>query len=220
MNFFLDTFFPKICVECGKQGSDICVECFEEIRIREIQQCPHCRKENAVGRFCSDHCKKGYMFDQLIVCADYSQIKNLIIKFKYKFSKDLINTFTKLLSRELKNYTSTASVIPAPIHKTNYKKRGFNQSLLLAKAITQVLPSTNLIDCLKEKEKRGQQAHLDRSHRLNNLKDSIAITQHPPLKNVLLIDDIVTTGSTLNECSRVLKNAGAKHITAIVLARN
>ncbi len=220
MNFLLDIFFPKVCVECGKEGSDICDECFLKIDIRKNQQCPHCKRENANGKFCSNHCQKDYLFDQLIVCADYSQIKNLIIKFKYKFSKDLIKIFTKLLKNELKNCTSGAHVVPAPIHKKNFKKRGFNQSLLLAKAITQILPNTKLIDCLSEKESRSQQAHLDRSHRLNNLKNSITITPHPQLKNILLIDDIVTTGSTLNECSRVLKNAGAKHVTAIVLARN
>ncbi|MFH1533997.1 MAG: ComF family protein [Nitrospirota bacterium] len=224
MNFLLDIFFPKICVGCGKHGEDICNECFRKIKIRKIQQCPHCRKENAEGKFCSDYCKKDYVFDQLIVCADYSQIKNLIIKFKYKFSKDLINVFNKLLEAELKSYTKILPgekmVIPAPIHKRNFKKRGFNQALLLGKAITQIIPNTKLVDCLSEKESRGQQAKLDRSHRLKNLKNSIEIRHHPPLKNILLVDDIVTTGSTLNECSRVLKEAGASHITAIVLARN
>jgi len=220
MNFLLDIFFPKVCVECGKEGSEICDKCFQKIDVRKNQQCPHCKRDNADGKFCSDYCKIDYSFDQLIVCTDYKQIKKLIIKFKYKFSRDLIKTFTKLLSRELKNCTSEASVIPAPIHKKNFKKRGFNQALLLAKAINQILPNTKLVDCLKEKESRTQQAHLDRSHRLSNLANSISITHHAPLKNILLIDDIVTTGSTLNECSRVLKNAGAKHITAIVLARN
>jgi ComF family protein len=220
MNFFLDIIFPKVCVECGKEGSDICNECFCKIQTRKTQQCPHCKRENANGKFCGEYCKKDYQFDQLIVCTDYKQIRNLIIQFKYKFSKDLIKIFTKLLKNELKNCTSEASVVPAPIHKKNLKRRGFNQSLLLAKAITQILPNTKLVDCLQEKESRSQQAHLDRSHRLQNLQNSIIITAHSSLKNILLIDDIVTTGSTLNECSRVLKNAGAKHITAIVLARN
>ncbi|NIA02484.1 MAG: hypothetical protein GWP15_03800 [Nitrospirae bacterium] len=224
MNFLLDIFFPKVCVKCGQQGLNICDECFRKIKIRKFQQCPHCRKQNADGKFCSDYCKKDYMFDQLIVCTDYRQIKSLIIKFKYKFTKDLISIFHNLLKVELKKCTKIITadtfVIPAPIHKTNYKKRGFNQALLLAKAITQIIPNTKLIDCLSEKESRGQQAKLDRSHRLKNIKNSIEIRPHPPLKNILLIDDIVTTGSTLNECSRVLKNTGAKHITAIVLARN
>ena len=164
------------------------------------------------------------MFDQLIVCTDYSRIKKPIIKFKYKFSKDLIGLFTNLLEAELKNYTKdvfkNSFVVPAPIHKTNYKKRGFNQALLLAKSVTRIVPDTTLLDCLVEKESRGQQAKLDRIHRLENLKNSIKILPHPPLGKIILVDDIVTTGSTLNECGRVLKNAGAQHITAIVLARN
>lgn len=224
MNFLLDIFFPRVCVECGKHGEDICNECLRKIKIRKIQQCPHCGKENAEGKFCSDYCKKGYVFDQLIVCTDYAQIKKLIIKFKYKFSKDIINVFHNLLKAELKKCTGIVTidtfVIPAPIHKRNFKKRGFNQALLLGKAITQIIPNTKLVDCLSEKESRGQQAKLDRSRRLKNLNNSIGIQPHPPLKNILLIDDIVTTGSTLNECSRVLKNAGAEHITAIVLARS
>jgi len=223
MKFLLDILFPKICAECGEQGDDICNNCFGKIKIRKTQECPHCRKKDTNGKFCSDYCKKNYLFDQLIICTDYVQIKKLIIKFKYKFSKDLINVFHNLLEAELKKYTKTIPentfVIPAPIHKRNFKKRGFNQALLLAQSVTKILPQTQLLDCLTEKDNRIQQAKLDRAHRLKNLKNSIEIRPHPPLKNILLIDDIATTGSTLNECSKVLKKAGAKHICGIVLAR-
>lgn len=224
MKFLLDIFFPKVCVECGKQGHDICDECFGRIKIRNAQECPHCRKKDTYGKFCSDYCQKNYLFDQLIVCTDYTQIKKLIIKFKYKFSKDLINVFHNLLNAELKKYTKIATTgtfaIPAPIHKRNFKKRGFNQARLLAQSVAKIFPQTQLLDCLIEKDNRTQQAKLDRAHRLTNLKNSIEISPHPPLKNILLIDDVATTLSTLNECSRILKEAGASHITAIVLARN
>lgn len=223
MNFLLDLIFPKVCVECGEEGKDICEKCFQKISIRTNQVCPHCRKENTYGKFCSTFCNKDYSFDQLIVCTDYSRIKKLIIKFKYKFSKDILKILAKILRLELKNCTKVFPgekiVVPAPIHKKNLKKRGFNQALLLAKEVTKVFPNTKLLDCLVEKENRTEQAKLDRSHRLSNLKNSISINQ-TPTKNILLIDDIVTTGSTLNECSKVLKKAGATHITAIVLARN
>lgn len=189
--------------------------------MRKFSECPHCRRKNVDGKFCSNYCKKDYFFDRLIVCTDYSQIKNLIIKFKYKFSKDLINIFYKILETNLKKRDlCNTFIIPAPIHKRNFKKRGFNQARLLAQSITKIIPQTRLLDCLVEKDSRGQQAKLDRFHRLTNLKNSIKIKGRPPLKNILLIDDIATTGSTLNECSKVLKKAGANHVTAIVLARN
>lgn len=221
MKFLLDLIFPKVCVECGKEGKDICEECFQKILTRKVQVCPDCKRKNTHGKFCSAICKQDYSFDQLIVCTDYSHIKKLIIKFKYKYSKETSKIFAKLLKAELKNYTKTvkASVVPAPIHKKNLKKRGFNQAFLLAKEVIKIFPNSKLLDCLAEKENRTQQAKLDRSHRLNNLKNSIRIHQ-TPTQNILLIDDIVTTGSTLNECSKVLKKAGATYITAIVLARN
>ncbi len=226
MKFLLDILFPKICVECGKQGEDICNECMGKIKPLRSQQCPNCRNKNPEGEFCSNSCSKNHNFEQLIVCTHYeksSPIQKLIINFKYKFSKDLINVFHNVLKDELKKYTKTIPentfVIPAPIHKRNFKKRGFNQALLLAQSVTKIFPQTQLLDCLIEKDNRIQQAKLDKAHRLTNLKNSIEIRPYPPLKNILLIDDVATTLSTLNECSKVLKKAGASHICGIVLAR-
>lgn len=223
MKFLLDILFPKVCVECFQQGEDICDKCFRKIIPLLFQECPHCRKKSKDGKFCTINCSKNYYFDQLIVCTSYersSPIQKLIIKFKYKFSKEIVQILHKILEKNLKiTVPGGTFIIPTPIHKRNYKKRGFNQALLLAQSVSKIFPQAKLLDYLVEKDNRGQQAKLDRSHRLTNLKNSIEIKPHPPLSNILLIDDIATTGSTLNECSKVLKKAGAIYICAIVLAR-
>lgn len=238
-NFVLDFFFPKFCLGCGCQGIYVCENCIKEIDYLKIQKCPACKRQNGVGTFCNERCAKCFYFDQMIVCVNYerdSLFQKLLIRYKYKFSGELNVVFGNILKVCFKNFCrfsygraapaaagGQALVVPVPIHKRKFKKRGFNQAKLLAGFLVNNFPKLELYNCLHQKDYRPEQAKLKRKDRLVNLLGSIDLKdefkEEIKGKFIFLIDDVATTGSTLNECSKVLKKAGARYVCGIVLAR-
>ncbi|MCX6734478.1 MAG: phosphoribosyltransferase family protein [Candidatus Peregrinibacteria bacterium] len=114
-------------------------------------------------------------------------------------------------------------LIPVPLSPGRLKFRGFNQSILLAKYLEKNFSGMKVYDCMKREDGSEQQAGKLRNERLKNLENKIAMKEDSGenlrAKNVILIDDIATTGTTLNECAKVLKLAGADHVCGLVLAR-
>lgn len=231
-NYLLDLIFPKKCVNCNSYGEYLCEKCFKCIEYLNCLKCPYCRKSNLEGRFCNKNCSNGFYFDQLIVFLNYrkgSVLQKIIIQFKYKFSLEIRGIIEKILVKKIKIlkdfFTPDFLIIPIPIHKIKFRKRGFNQAKVLADFFAKYLKAeNNVLNCLIQKEYRGKQANLKKTERLINLKDSMILNEKYKTlisnRNILLVDDIATTLSTLNECSKVLKFYGAKHICGLVLARS
>lgn len=230
----LDLLFPKICLGCKSCGCYLCKDCFKKITLESRQNCPACSQKNISGTFCGLRCKKDFYFDQLITCMVYdktSLLKKLITLFKYKFSEELSEVFGKILVKQFKKFRNLIPhddanfiFIPVPLHKKRLKFRGFNQAKLLADYLAKNIDGIYVHDALERKIYTKEQAKLNKNSRLRNLKNTIGlkadfcrdIIQN---KTVILIDDVATTGSTLNECSRVLKEAGVKYICGLTLAR-
>lgn len=228
----LNWFFPKICVSCGKNGSYLCNYCLNYIRLLEQQNCPNCRRQNLDGSFCGNKCKADFNFDQLLVCLNYERLglfKELMIQFKYRFSEDLAKVFGKIMTQQLANFSHSFRscgeilLVPTPLSKNRLNYRGFNQALLLAEYLAKNFQNIRIYDCLKRKESYIHQAGLHRNERLKNIKDTIFCKNMDVIglqdKVVILLDDVATTCSTINECAKVLKNCGAKYICGFVLAR-
>jgi ComF family protein len=239
----LDLLFPKRCIECGEYGNFICYECLRGFSFLEEQECPNCRrKKNQFGFFCNEQCHEGFYFDQLIVCSSYSKnllIRKLITNFKYKFVKDLSFVLAEALRTQFV-YTSQfipefskAILVPVPIHKKRLLYRGFHQTKLLTENLLFYLKNdpdfenkfenVDSSDCLIRKKFLIGQAKLKRHERLENLTGAIEFDKkfRDGIKNkfLILIDDVATTCTTINECSKVLKQFGARHICGLVLAR-
>ncbi len=222
----LDFLFPRTCVSCGKEGTYICEKCFLEIGFLESQECPVCRKENVSGALCAG-CEVGMYFDQLVVCTKYlkgSIIQKLIIKFKYKFSRELRAVFGKILSEKLREFSFDRNflVVPVPIHKKKLRMRGFNQTKLLAEEFATNSEKFTVCDCLECGECRSSQATLKKAQRCENLKGNFLMREGADRikgASVILIDDVATTLATLNECSKVLRAAGVKYICGFVVGR-
>ncbi len=232
LDFVLDLFFPKNCRGCGLSGAYICEECFEKVDFKTQQCCPKCRRESNGGVFCSKKCKAGFYFEQLVVCAEYTKnaaLKKLLILFKYKFSRELSCVFKKMMEVQFFNYSDllereqSVFIVPVPLHKSRLKYRGFNQSKVLAEQILSFDERFEIYDCLKKTSNTREQARLTKTKRLCNLKNTIELKGNFANdmygKIIILVDDIATTMSTLNECSMILKKHGVKYICAVVLAR-
>ena len=153
-------------------------------------------------------------------------IRQRLLEYKFKEKAYLYKTFAETIIHDKDNieYIKKYDIlIPVPIHKKRKKDRGYNQSELIAKEIAKFCKDIKLeLNILYKKENIVAQSTLDKKERMKNIKNVFEIRNECKIKNkkILLLDDIYTTGSTVNECSRILKNAGCKEIGIITIAKD
>ena len=229
--WFLDCLFPKYCLECGSEGRYWCELCQSKPPQLYPQICFACSKRCDISGICFD-CQPRYAFDGVLIASDYDQpiIQALIHNFKYRFISELsfelslflrkkIDSFlyvipdTSLLSTNFFNVT----VIPVPLSKKRLRYREFNQAELLANHIVSYCGLVIRTDMLFRSHSTPQ-VKLTGEARQKNLEGLFYIKQTPP-DMVLLVDDVITTGATLHESAKVLKQAGAKEVWVLVVAK-
>lgn len=209
----LEIIWPTKCVSCGKSGKLVCDKCFLKIKIEKKA---------------SD--QKINFIKSLYVATDLDQVvlQRCIYYYKYHGVREvgiyLNEVFGQYLNNLQDNFFDLScydGVVCVPLSKRRYRYRGFNQSEILAKYVSHYLEIDFLPNILKRKYSNKNQVDLDPARRLLNVKDKISFSDDYSLKDktILLIDDIVTTGSTLAECARVLKKHGAKRVDGLVLAK-
>lgn len=240
--FILDTLFPIACLSCGVPDAWLCRICLNKIETLSLQGCPYCeRAETPAGAICN-RCKIKFIgdnqlvtLDNLVVATRYTQtdIARLIHAFKYNFVRDLRLPLSTLMQKALLDNQLPLPdiIIPVPLHPRRLRWRGFNQAQLLAESLAADLsPGLTIpviIDlAIRKKFTPPQMKIKNYQARKNNMQNSFALSElyfsQPEVlrdKKILLVDDIATTGSTLLECARVLKLAGAKKVFGVVIAR-
>jgi len=222
---FLDIIFPKRCVDCGKVGDFVCYDCATKIEIIKTLTCPMCGKINKFGQICLRcRAKHGLVLEGLFSSARYDAgpTKEMIHHFKYSGFTELGISLTEMIYQSLHNKLPNGPfvIVPVPLHKNREGKRGFNQSELIARELSRRLDLPGGCALARVKDTRAQ-VNLNKELRLNNLVGAFACDDPSFIegKNVLLIDDVATTLTTLNECAKVLKESGAKKVWGVVVAR-
>jgi competence protein ComFC len=209
---FLNLLYPLHCLGCGKAlGSldefHLCTLCIASI------------KPNAMPPLeLEDTPVKAYS-----ACLYEGTLKELIHQFKYKGKTNLVKIFSRLMTDYIKENPEIADVdiiTVVPLHKKRLKEREFNQSLLLANAIAKEY-GLSLKNTLEKTRKTRYQNELLKSERHTNLKDAFKICDKMKVngQDILLIDDVMTTGATLGECAKTLLDGGAKKVSCLTLAR-
>lgn len=215
MNFInsaLDYFFPPICGMCGEINENyICNNCYENIK--KIKKCVINEYNN---RNFSKH---------LYIFKYEGIIRNKIIEYKFEDKGYLYKMFAKIILCDKKtcNFIKKYDVIiPVPISKKRKKKRGYNQSELVANELAQKLNQDIWTDIIIKKKDNKPQSELNKLERIKNVEDIYEINKPIEVKNkkVLLLDDIYTTGSTVNEIARKLKQNQTQEIGVITLAKD
>lgn len=192
---------PPICYKCSKPidynfATELCQECCYVKRHFEMSRSP-------------------YVYEGLIKKAIYS--------YKYYNKPYFYKLFGNSLANYMinTNYTNFDYIVSVPLHTTKIRKRGYNQSELLAKHISSNL-SIPYIDALKRTKKTLKQSEQNKEERRKNLKDAFSVKRNSQKiinNTILLVDDIYTTGSTVEECSKALINYGATKVYVITIAR-
>ena len=208
----LDMVFPVYCISCGSSGLDLCLICLSES--------PPVERESAKWIF--------PLYDYR-----HPPIKKALWLFKYKCRKRLVGIFAETLHGRILEELSDLSVmqnfndallIPIPLSKKRYKERGYNQAELLCKELVELDKGKNFklekSILIKPKETEHQAYIRDRRDRLKNLSGSFFVKNSILIKNrnIILIDDITTTGATLAEAKKTLKQSGARKIIAFTVA--
>lgn len=226
-NFILDLLFPKHCVGCSKEGEWICKTCFSKIILIQKPTCSGCNRLEAKGKFCSI-CREKTNLTGLIVAAYYKEgsLKEAIHTFKYDGVFDLANELSLVLKSALeKRNFKTAQFISVPLHRKRQAERGYNQTELLIKKLMVNNNKWQIIKnkLIRHKYTKKTQVQLSGKARRNNIKGCfkwMGSKDELKDKRVILVDDVYTTGSTLEECAKVLRNeANVGEIWGLVLAK-
>jgi ComF family protein len=210
--FILDLIFPKFCLGCKKEGSFLCEDCFSILDISTNHQ-----------RF------KGKNLTDLYFPVNYENflVKKLIQNFKYpplikELKKELaLIIISHLLLLDKKPDFSDFILVPIPLSKKKLRWRGFNQAEEIARELANFLKIPLISDCLVKIKETKDQVELSEKERRENVKGVFFVKNKEEIvgRNILLVDDVFTTGATMEEAARVLKEAGAEKIVGIVIAK-
>lgn len=230
--WLLDTVLPIRCIDCKKFGSYVCRGCLGSVAIKKTFECIGCKRNTPFGQTCY-LCAKTSSVGQLLIVADYKDplVEKILKFFKYKFISDLEQPLSVLIKKYLKWLTldkkfnvfdTSPLLIPVPLHQRRLNWRGFNQSELLAKNIANTFQMEIVCDVIERIVNTVPQADIkEKDERLKNLSGIFKIKNGSSVvgREILLIDDVCTTGATLNECAKILKQNGATRVVGLVVAR-
>lgn len=226
LKFIGALLFPKFCLSCKKFGRYICVRCTKNLTYLENQICFYCEKKSAYG-ITHIGCVHVNGVDQFISCFRYtSTLKKIIASIKYRLVSDAFEEIFNLIEKQLTisliiNGDQPFSIQPIPLHPFRQRQRGFNQSEIIAKWLARKTGG-RMIQALERVKETKAQAQLGREDRISNAKGAFAMKKGLKLTNfvVVVVDDVVTTGSTVAEATAILKVAGAGKIIVFSIAKD
>ena len=229
----LDLFFPPLCYVCRRrllvEEEILCGDCYSRIRVIAPPYCERCGKpvKDPSIKVCNNCIKEGHPCSYIRGVSPYDGIAEELIKIlKYNKKEAISGVMGQLIVERIKeeeNYKGVQVVVPVPLHPTRKRERGFNQAELLAKEIGKRLNIPLISDVLIRIRATPSQTKLSSKKRLENVKDAFSVNEKKLFdikdKTVLLIDDVFTTGATLNECARTLiKKGGVSEVFGSVFA--
>ena len=223
----LQLLFPLRCPVCDgivrRAGEKVCPECLGRLRLLTPPWCMKCGKKlGEEGEYCADCRRKKHEFVRGRALYEYGSVALPIYRFKYGGRREYADFFGEQAAKYLGDFIRSVhpdALVPVPLHKKRKAARGFNQAELLARAIGARLDIPVCTGLLVREKNTAPLKYENPEERQNNLKKAFNIAQNDvKLKRIIVIDDIYTTGSTMDEVSRVLKCAGVEGVWFVALA--
>ena len=235
LRYAVDALLPRRCVVCRRtvppNNSDaICTDCWSAVVRIEEPWCPVCgspfQSKSSLSHSPTHRCgtcrEAPPSFTKAVSAVVYeSVLANAIRQWKYRKQVALMPLLGALLGPALETLPPVDAVLPVPLHPRRLRQREFNQSLLLAAWVSRRLARPLLPDALRRIRWTDPQITLDREQRRKNVRGAFTV-RDPSLvagRRVILVDDVYTTGATVDECARVLNRAGTEAVYVLTLAR-
>ncbi len=220
--------FPRRCPVCGgivlPRGELICPDCVKKLSPVKQPFCKCCGKEVESDRFeyCFDCSRHPKSFRQNFALLNYNDAaKRSMAAVKYKNKREYLDFYSQAACRRFGRQILRAKpdvIVPVPVHASRLRSRGFNQAQVLAEKIGRNLGIAVCPEGLKRIRRTLPQKELDSAQRLHNLQKAFGPGSLPDgTETVLLVDDIYTTGSTLEACTRILLSMGVKAVYGLTI---
>lgn len=229
---FVDFLFPERCLGCTRSGTRLCAICLKSIPLHHEMHCPGCSSLAPYGALC-ETCKRlsEWHLDGLMVIAPYkhdSLLQHVIQELKYHHAFPLASLLSHwmsafLLKMKMHDFLKDFLIQPVPLHTKRLQERSYNQADQLAHGLSQSL-HLPMVDWIERHRYTQPQAQLSRAERLTNITSAFSFKSNSLQsiqlnKKIVLVDDVCSTGATLNECAKILKSNGVAVVWGLVLAR-
>lgn len=223
----LQLLYPLRCPVCDgivtPAGEKICLECLGRLKLLTPPWCMKCGKKLAEeGEFCADCRRKEHLFDRGRALYSYESAAASIYRFKYGGRREYASFYGEQMAEYLGNFIRSVrpdALIPIPLHRKRLALRGYNQAQLLAEAVGSRMGIPVYRNFLVRVKNTEPLKYENPKERQNNLKKAFNIARNDvKLKRVVVVDDIYTTGSTMDEAAGTLREAGVEVVCFIALA--
>lgn len=228
MKFLVDLLFPKVCLGCGFLGSHICPRCYEKLKKIEKDSCFYCKRHSFLG-LTHPSCSKRYGVDGNLSCFYYDNtLKKIIKNIKYRLVRDGLRELLLLIHQDRINKLGCYNKLykklfiePVPLFKTRERQRGFNQAEEISRFVLTHFDFAQASNLTRTRDTFSQSQLSDKKSRKKNIKNAFTLSSKKTVTghNIVLIDDIVTTGATVAEAASVLKKHGAGKVFVFTLAK-
>jgi len=232
LTLLINLLFPPQCLNCKARVPDhgtLCLQCWQSVQFISDPMCDACglpfEYDIGADALCGECLQNHPPYKKARAALTYNEHSSkLITRFKYADQTSLAKIYGDWLASAGKDLlTNTDIIIPVPLHYFRFVHRRYNQSALLAQALAKKTGIKHLPTALKRERNTKQQTGLTRRQRATNVKNAFSIntryTAKIKNKNILLIDDVLTTGATLTQCTKALLKAGAASVNVLTLAR-
>lgn len=217
----IDWVLPAQCVGCDRLGQWWCLACDGQVVLINNPDCPRCHRLTPYGRYCP-RCRRQSQLTGVLAGAHFREpLPRAIRALKYRHAAVLAPSLSRYLLIALARYPrlQQAILVPVPLHPAKLAERGRNQAELLAMPVAKATGLAVSNGLIRTRQTRSQTG-LSRRERAGNVAGAFAWKGNPPSKRVaLLVDDVCTTGATLNACAAACRAAGFKEVWGLVVAR-
>lgn len=221
----LSYWLPQACCLCGQQSSQqaLCPACFQDLpRLTAESCCPQCGRPLLAPAMSCGHCLRDPpAYDRVISGFAYAEpVSQLVSKLKFQGRIQLARLFGELLLERIASTDSAVrAILPVPLHSRRLRQRGFNQALEIARPLARGLQLPILTDAVLRQRDTQPQSNQSATHRRHNVRGAFRLQTAPPYRQLAIVDDVMTSGHTVNEIAQLLRRTGVERIEIWCVAR-